>query len=284
MPQILNKLLFMRFMRNKIVAFNNWLYICFLLTKESAFMIKFYFSILSIILLTSCAEQYNIVGNSNVPSLDGRMLYIKVLNDGNLCSIDSCEVVHGKFNFMGAMDSIVMAELYMDNQSVMPFVIENSNLSIKVNHIEQDVTGGPLNDKLYQYLKRKMQLENEFVELSHRHMQLLIHGFDTDNQRAQIKRRIDKISNRIESLETNFIMKNYKNVLGPTVFMFICNEYKYPILTDQIKYIISKAPKEFLSNPFIEEYIKTAKLNMQQLNSRQHIRVKTHSKTEIIKY
>lgn len=32
----------------------------------------------SLLLFTSCAEQYNIAGNSNIACLDGRMLYLRV--------------------------------------------------------------------------------------------------------------------------------------------------------------------------------------------------------------
>ena len=32
----------------------------------------------SLLMLTSCAEQYNIAGNSNIACLDGRMLYLRV--------------------------------------------------------------------------------------------------------------------------------------------------------------------------------------------------------------
>lgn len=114
----------------------------------------------SLLLLTSCANQYSIAGNSSVPCLDGRMLYLRVspqnddkLNASNFVCLDSCKVIHGRFNFDGSMDSVVLAMLYTDNQCVMPVVIENGSLDIQVDNVAQRVTGGPLNDRLYGFFK-----------------------------------------------------------------------------------------------------------------------------------
>ena len=105
--------------------------------------------IVSFLTITSCADQYNIAGNSSIASLDGRMLYLKVSDGERTSAIDSSEVIHGRFNFMGMVDSIMMGALYMDNESVLPLVIENGNLTIKMDNTEQRVSGGPLNDRLY---------------------------------------------------------------------------------------------------------------------------------------
>ena len=76
----------------------------------------------SLLMLTSCAEQYNIAGNSNIACLDGRMLYLRVSSSADepvhrnvtqivsVC-LDSCKVVHGRFNFEGDVDSARMAML-----------------------------------------------------------------------------------------------------------------------------------------------------------------------------
>ena len=77
-------------------------------------MNKFFYSLFAVIVLvaSSCTKQYQIQGNSTVKDLDGRMLFLKVVKDGALVSIDSCEVVHGKFKFSGKLDSVMMANLF----------------------------------------------------------------------------------------------------------------------------------------------------------------------------
>ena len=117
------------------------MYICN--TKEKD-MRQFLLLLISSLFLTSCTEQYNIAGNSTVPVLDGRMLYLKVTPNGVTSeNIDSCKVIHGRFNFFGAVDSIVLAQVCMENENVMPIVLENGNLTISVDNLGQRVSGGP---------------------------------------------------------------------------------------------------------------------------------------------
>lgn len=61
--------------------------------------------------LTSCMNSYNIEGSSNVPTLDGRMLFLKVYEGNDMKNIDSCDIVHGQFRFSGNVDSTRIATL-----------------------------------------------------------------------------------------------------------------------------------------------------------------------------
>ena len=92
--------------------------------QEKQFMNKVLYALLSLLALTSCANSYNIQGSSNVSTLDGRKLYLKVLKDNDFKSIDSCDVVHGQFRFAGTLDSTRMANIFMDDESVLPLVLE----------------------------------------------------------------------------------------------------------------------------------------------------------------
>ena len=114
--------------------------------------------------LTSCADSYNIQGASSVSSLDGSKLYLKAIKDGEIKNIDSCEVVHGKFKFAGLLDTTSMASLYMDEQSIMPVVIEQGNIVIRIDEATQKVSGSPLNELLYDFLDKHNQLENRLNE------------------------------------------------------------------------------------------------------------------------
>ena len=75
--------------------------------------------------LASCTSKYKIEGTSSVNSLDGKMLYLKSLNDGEWVKLDSAEVVHGGFSMKGKIDSVQMVTLYMDEESIMPIVLES---------------------------------------------------------------------------------------------------------------------------------------------------------------
>lgn len=224
----------------------------------------------SLLILTSCSEQYNIAGNSSVPCLDGRMLYLRVSpNDGNIqkqeaavFTLDSCKVVHGRFNFFGDVDSVMMAMLYTGNQCVMPIVIENGNLNIEVNNVAQRVSGGPLNEKLYSFFKKRNRLDNEMWELQQKAIRLMRNGHSPEEVQRKIGKKAQKLTERTEELETNFVKENYDNVLGPGFFMMLCSQYPSPIMTYQISRIIEDAPPAFLNNPYVRSYMKQAQSRM----------------------
>ena len=65
---------------------------------------------------------------------------------------------------------------------------------------------------------------------------------------------------------TKFIEENYDNVLGPGVFQMITGQYRFPILTPQIEYIMSKATNTFKNDPYVKEYYSAAQENEERMN------------------
>ena len=124
-------------------------------------MNKVFYAIVALLALTSCANSYNIVGTSNVSNLDGRMLYLKILKNNEFKTLDSCDVVHGQFHFSGTIDSVRMGNIFMDEESVLPLVVESGDINIKIDNTQQIVSGTPLNDKLFQFFNKYNQLKNQ---------------------------------------------------------------------------------------------------------------------------
>lgn len=219
----------------------------------------------SLVLLTSCAEQYNIAGNSTVPCLDGRMLYLRVTPDTDAqiaqvspMTLDSCKVVHGRFSFAGDVDTVRMAMLFTQNQCVMPLVIENGNLNIQVDNVVQRVSGGPLNEKLYNFFKKRNRLDNEMWELQQKAIRMMREGKSPDEIEHKVGKRAQQLAQRTEALETQFVKDNYDNVLGPGFFMLLCSQYPTPIMTDQIREIVKGATPQFLNDPYVRHYLRQA--------------------------
>ena len=98
-------------------------------------MYKWYlFLFFCAVFCTSCGKKYKIEGVSSVSSLDGKMLFIKVPSGDKLVNIDSAEVIHGLFKMEGKVDSTVVASLFMDDNCIMPLVIEEGNINININN------------------------------------------------------------------------------------------------------------------------------------------------------
>ena len=229
-------------------------------------MNKILYALISLAVLTGCTESYNIEGTSSISTLDGRMLFLKVVKNKELKNIDSCDVVHGKFHFSGVIDSTRMASLYMDDESVMPVVLENGQIVIKIDNAQQSITGTPLNEKLYKFIDKHNQLDNQMNELSHKQSQMIMNGGNIDNINIKLSGEADKISSQEDKLVTSFIVENYDNVLGPGVFMMITSSYQYPILNPWIEDIMTKATEKFKNDPYVKEYYQTAQENQNRMN------------------
>lgn len=216
-----------------------------------------------VVLFSSCAEQCNIAGSSTLGSLDGRMLYLRVSHNGIATNnVDSCEVIHGRFNFYSNVDSVMVAQVFMGNDAVMPVVIENGNLNVVLDHVGQRVSGGPLNDKLYRFLQKKERLENQQWELDRRCMRMMHEGHSPDEVQRIIGPKASKLTKQTENLETRFIIDNFDNPLATGCFMWLFGQYPVPVMTEQIETIVKVAPPHFLQDPFVCSYLYRARRNM----------------------
>ena len=226
-----------------------------------SYMNRFIYLLFGVRLLSSCAETYNVEGSTSVSSLDGSKLYLKALKNKEIKNIDSCEVVHGQFHFSGVLDTVRMATLFMDDESIMPVVLEEGAITVKLDNARQKVGGTPLNDKLYTFLDKHNQLENQMVELSHKQSQMMLDGIEEDQINETLSREAETIAKEEDKLVTDFIVDNFDNVLGPGVFMMITSSFRYPILTPQIEHIMSKATDTFKNDPYVKDYYKAATEN-----------------------
>ena len=216
-------------------------------------------------LMASCANSYNVQGSSSISSLDGSKLYLKAVKNNELKSIDSCDIVHGQFHFNGILDTVRMANLFMDDQSIMPVVLEEGEIVIKLDNAAQSVGGTPLNDKLYKFIDKHKQLDNRMSELSHKQSQMMLEGMDEFTINEHLNAEAEKIAAEEDKLVTSFIVENFDNVLGPGVFMMITSGFNVPVLTPQIEDIMSKATEKFKNDPYVKEYYQVASENMAKM-------------------
>ena len=228
-------------------------------------MHKILFAFATMALMASCAKSYNVQGSSSISSLDGSKLYLKAVKNNELKSIDSCDIVHGQFHFSGILDTVRMANLFMDDQSLMPVVLEEGEIVIKIDNAAQSVGGTPLNDKLYKFIDKHKQLDNRMSELSHKQSQMMLEGVDELTINEKLNAEAEKIAAEEDKLVTSFIVENFDNVLAPGVFMMIKSGFNVPVPTPQIEDIMSKATEKFKNDPYVKEYYQVASDNMAKM-------------------
>lgn len=225
-------------------------------------MNKFLFSFLLVGLLSSCSKEYKIEGTSSVASLDGKMLFLKVMGNDGMVDVDSAEVIHGNFKMNGNIDSVAMAMLYMDEESIMPLVLEDGKINICIAHTEQKVHGTPLNDKLYSFIDKKNTLDGRMEELRRKEAKMIMNGEDPMAIQAKMVGESEKLSAEMDQYIKKFIIDNCDNVLGPNVFIMLCNSFPYPMMTPQIEEIVNGASETFKNNHLVQEYVNKARENM----------------------
>lgn len=229
-------------------------------------MNKIFYAFISLLALTSCANSYDITGTSNVSTLDGRMLYLKVLQDAEFKSVDSCDVVHGQFHFNGTLDSVRMANIFMDDEPVLPLVLESGAITVKLDDTQQVVSGSPLNDKLFGFFKKYQQLQNQQRELVHKHDQAIMNGSDMNVVTRQLTAEANRLAEQEDKLVTTFVTDNFDNVLGAGVFFLVTMGNQYPMLTPWIEDIMSKATDHFKNDSYVKDYYQKAQENEQIMN------------------
>lgn len=229
-------------------------------------MNRVFYALMSVLAFTSCATSYNIKGSSNVATLDGHKLYLKIVADEELKDIDSCDVVHGQFAFSGTIDSTRMANIYMDQMSLLPLVLEAGDIVVQLDNTQQSISGTPLNDKLNTFMRSFGQLQSESADLVHKHDQAIMDGSDMDVVTRQLIAQDEKIARQMDELMTQFVTENFDNVLGPGIFMMVTSGYEVPMFTPWIEDILSKASEQFKNDPYVKSYCEAAQHNQQVMN------------------
>ena len=223
---------------------------------------------LTAVIMTSCAEKYTIEGTTSQYIPDGVVAYIKQFEpsatDANFRSIDSCEVLHGKFGMSGPMDSTMMVLLYLGDDN-FPMILEPGKVSVSIANNVVKIEGTPLNDKLYAFLNQRDSLQFIYNDLPNRESMMYLEGYRQEDIMLKLGAEEARLHAELDKLETRFVIDNYDNPLGITWFLRLCYEaqawYGFPTTTPQIDEIYIQAPASFKQNKLISTYMKQVEGN-----------------------
>lgn len=229
-------------------------------------MKNYLYILLATLAIVSCSNSYEIKGTSDVSILDGRMLYLKAVVKDEVKNIDSCDVVHGKFEFKGSLDSVKVAAIYMDDQNLLPVVLEEGDIQVKLTSARQECKGSPLNDKLSEFTEKYNQIVNERADLEHQHSQAIMNGDDMAAVNQRLSAKAQELLDKEEDLITKFIEENFDNVLAPFAFELVTSANPYPMLNPWIEVLMSKATDTFKNNEYVRDYMEAAERNQAIMN------------------
>ena len=235
-------------------------------------------------ILTSCTKSYYIHGTSNISSLDGRQLYLKGGSGDSLITLDSCEVVHGNFSFKGTLDSVQVAQIYMDDMNLQfPIVLEEGDIQLKLDNTLLRVSGTPLNEKLNTFWTKFTQLRNQFIEIDHEEGVSIMNGHDEEATNARLIKKALLVYANIDKLFTAFVTNNFDNTLStwgfltrvsydmtPNAYPIWMNDYLYANAVSQlpswVEFIMAKAPDVFKNNAAIKDFYEKFQRAQKEMN------------------
>ena len=212
--------------------------------------------LLLLVFFTSCARKYKVEGSSSVTSLDGKMLFLKTLQNGQWV----------------AVDSVMMVTLYMDDEGIMPLVLEDGKIEVSISNTQLAAKGTLLNDRLYEFIEKRNALELQIEELDRKEARMVLDGANLEDVHKELAKEGETLVEEMNNYVKQFIIDNNENVLGPSVFMMMCSTLPYPVMTPQIEDIMRTAPLAFKQNQLIKEFLSKAKENMQLIEEHQRVR------------
>ena len=161
--------------------------------------------LLLLVFFASCSRKYKIEGSSSVTSLDGKMLFLKTLQDGQWVAVDSAEVIHGFFKMNGPADSIMMVTLYMDHEGIMPLVLEDGKITVSITNTQLVAKGTPLNDKLYEFIDKRNAMEVEIEELERKEARMVLDGANLEDVHEQLAKEGEALVKGMNDYVKQFI-------------------------------------------------------------------------------
>ena len=100
---------------------------------------------------------------------------------------------------------------------------------------------------------------------------MVLDGANLEEVRHRLSEEGEALVREMNDYVRQFIVDNFENVLGPSVFMMMCSTMPYPMMTPQVEDIMRTAPQSFKENRQIKDFLTKAKENMQLLEEQRRM-------------
>jgi len=211
---------------------------------------------LAVVALASCSDKYSVSGTSLQAIYGVNKAFLKSTEDAH--TVDSCDIVHGKFSMSGILDSVQCVQLVLGNMSV-PVVLEQGDIQVSFANSTLKVGGTPLNDKFYSFLTSRDSLTMLLDELPSKESSMILDGVPENQIYTILGEEEFDLRAQLDSKDSNFITENFDNILGVTWFMRLCAaesmKYGFPTTNPMIDEIYGKAPDEFRNNKEVVDFM-----------------------------
>ena len=202
--------------------------------------------------LAACSNDpaYKISGTiENVA--DGEYVFLQEAKGRELIKLDSAVVTNGVFEFNGRQDTAVNRYItYTPKEgrgARLDFFLENGNIIVTMGE-NASITGTTNNDIYQAYKNESLALNKEIRALWEK---TKAEGI-TEEQKAEIEKQYEVLSNKLDELTFNTIDANITNIVG--IQLWPGNSYSMEL--EQLQALAAKVPAEFKTVPSIEKLLK----------------------------
>lgn len=202
--------------------------------------------------MVSCTHCYKIDGVVETFGYEGRELSLVEFLPFRTTRIDSCIVSHGKFHMKGRVDTTRLVFLCKDNRPIIPLYLEKGRTDVRLLPTEMTASGTRQNDLFYSFLKKKIDIDNRFEEMSQKRISMSRSGIDLRKMEL-IQDSLRIIVNECEEMICSFMEANYREPAAIGVFMMLSVSPTDEI-SSLIKRILDAAPDDFLAQSYVSGY------------------------------
>lgn len=202
--------------------------------------------------MMSCAGHYNIDGVVDMFGYEGRELSLIEFLPYRTTKYDSCVVNHGKFQMKGKADTTRLVFLCKDNRPIIPVYIEKGHANIRLLPSEMTVSGTRQNDLFYSFLKKKIEIDNRYEDMSQKRMSMSRSVMDSRRMEL-IQDSLRMIVDECEEMICSFMADNYREPAAVGVFMMLSTGPGNEI-SPLLRRILDAAPDEFLRKSYVDGY------------------------------
>lgn len=202
----------------------------------------------------SCQSRYRIDGITEAYGHEGSTMYLVYFEKGVAHTIDSCIVNHGRFHMENTLEKPRYVLIWKNNQTVLPLIIEDGNIEVKITPEDANVSGTPQNEILYSFLHEKEQVDRLYDEINQKRIQLIRQKpIDVEALNAT-RDSLSKVVVECESLVLDFFRTNWTEPAAQGVFMMLTWNL-HDNVPRVIRNILDEAPEDFMQDSYVIEMV-----------------------------
>jgi len=196
----------------------------------------------------SSKDEFSIKGT--IAGVETGKVYLQKMVDGRPQSIDTTDVVDGKFAFTGNMELPDIRLLRLNEQDYFgQLFLDNSNVKVVANKDSlrnTKITGSPSQDIFQLYLTELERMNKDIVKLQEKYQTAMSKGNDDEAKKAEIDYTA-KIDN-MKVFTKNFVKEHNKSVVAAYIALV---QLSTQIEGAELDSIVSKFPAEIAKSEYV---------------------------------